>query len=96
VPHFEKVRANYNNGVKHERKTGGTREYKRPYQKATKKEKAAVPDEFTLLTGYRRKSAVRLLRHKAIKKLMIYSDGEAVKLSPGKKRPANRQSGRLA
>ncbi|MCL2194136.1 MAG: hypothetical protein FWB78_12180, partial [Treponema sp.] len=38
-----------------------TKEYRPRYQKATRKEKKAVLDEFTRLTGYHRKSAVRLL-----------------------------------
>jgi hypothetical protein len=34
--------------------------YKPRYQKATQKTKQALPDEFTRLTGYHRKTAVRL------------------------------------
>jgi hypothetical protein len=38
-----------------------TREYKTRYHKAAKKEKSALLTEFTRLTGYHRKSAIRLL-----------------------------------
>jgi hypothetical protein len=48
-----------------------TREYKPHYQKASKKEKKAILNEFTLLTGYHRKSAVRLLGFKPVKQLMV-------------------------
>jgi hypothetical protein len=72
-----------------------TREYKPRYQKAAKKEKRVLLDEFTRLTGYHRKSSGRLLRCKPIKELMIYPDGEAVKLKPEKKRPANRKGKRV-
>jgi hypothetical protein len=72
-----------------------TREYRPRYQKATKKEKRALLDEFTRLTGYHRKSAVRLLCGTPIKELMIYAHGEAVKLKPEKKRPANRKGKRI-
>ncbi|MDR2392831.1 MAG: hypothetical protein LBD93_01540 [Treponema sp.] len=50
----------------------------------TMKEKQALLDEWTRLTGYHRKSAGRLLRPKPVKNLMLYSDGEAVKLKPEK------------
>jgi hypothetical protein len=51
-------------GLNMKEKQAVTREYKTPYQKVTKKEKAAVLDQFTRLTGYHRKSAVRILRVK--------------------------------
>jgi hypothetical protein len=38
-----------------------TREYKSRYQKASKKEKKTLLDEFTRLTGCHRKAALRLL-----------------------------------
>ncbi|MDR0709958.1 MAG: DDE-type integrase/transposase/recombinase [Spirochaetaceae bacterium] len=72
-----------------------TREYRPRYQKATKEEKRALLDEFTQLTGYHRKSAVRLLRDKPVRELLIYLDGEAIKLKPEKKRPANRTGKRV-
>jgi hypothetical protein len=56
----------------------------REYHKATKKEKRALLDEFTRLTGYHRKSAVRILSAKPIKELMVYGDDEVVKLKPKK------------
>jgi hypothetical protein len=44
-----------------------TREYRPRYQKAAKKEKRVLPGEFTRLTEYRRKSAVRLLSYKPVR-----------------------------
>jgi hypothetical protein len=49
------------NGVNHERETGGNRGIHARYRKAAKKDQSAIPAEFTRLTGYRRKSAVRIL-----------------------------------
>jgi hypothetical protein len=82
-------------GLNMKEKQAVTREYRPRYQKATKKEKRDLLNEFTRLTGYHRKSAVRLLSHKPIKELIVYADGEAVKLEPEKKRPANRKGKRF-
>jgi hypothetical protein len=41
-----------------------TSKYSSWYQKVSKKEKAALLDEFTLLTGYHQKSAIRRLNSK--------------------------------
>ena len=65
-----------------------TREYKPRYQEARKKEKTVLLDEFVRLTGYRRKSAIRVLSAKP-------AAGKAVKLKPEKKRPANRKGKRV-
>jgi transposase InsO family protein len=72
-----------------------TREYQSRYQAATKKAKSALLDEFTRLTGYHRKSAVRLLSSKPVREVLVYGNGEAVKFKPEKKRPANRKGKRL-
>jgi hypothetical protein len=72
-----------------------TKEYKSRYQKAAKKEKQTLLDEFTRLTGCHRKSAVRLLSAKPAKTRLVYVDGKAVKLKPEKKRPANRKGKRI-
>jgi hypothetical protein len=72
-----------------------TREYIPRYQKAAKKTKSALLDEFTRLTGYHRKSALRLLSHKPVREILLYGKGETVKLKPEKKRPANRKGKRL-
>jgi hypothetical protein len=82
-------------GLNMKEKQAVTREYKPRYQKATKKEKMALLDEFLRLTGYHRKSAVRLLGAKPVKQVMIYAKGKAVKIKPEKKRPANRKGKRL-
>ncbi|MCL2289264.1 MAG: DDE-type integrase/transposase/recombinase [Bacteroidetes bacterium] len=72
-----------------------TREYITRYEKATKKEKKAILDEYTMLTGYHRKSAVRLLNAKPVKQVMVYIDGKPVKIKPEKKRPSNRKGKRI-
>ena len=66
------------------------REYRPRYQKATKKEKKALLDEFTRLTGYHRKSAVRLLGAKPAKRAMAFIDGK-----PEKRWPSNRKGKRI-
>jgi transposase InsO family protein len=82
-------------GLNMQEKKAVTREYKPRYQKASKKEKRALLDEFTRLTGYHRKSAVRLLSAKSVKQVMLYLEGKAVKLKPEKKRPSNRKGKRI-
>jgi hypothetical protein len=72
-----------------------TREYKTHYQVVTKKAKSALLDEFTRLTGYHRTYAARLLSNKSAKEVLLYLEGEAVKLKPEKKRPANRKGKRF-
>ncbi|MDR1252876.1 MAG: transposase, partial [Treponema sp.] len=72
-----------------------TREYTSRYQAATKKEKSALLDEFTRLTGYHRKSAVQLLSKKPVREILVYGTGKAVKLKPERKRPANRKGKRV-
>jgi hypothetical protein len=69
-------------GLTMKEKQAVTREYLPRYQKAGKKAKTALLDEFTRLTGCHRKSAVRLLSRKP------------VKFKPEKKRPANRKGKR--
>jgi hypothetical protein len=82
-------------GLTMHQKQAVTREYKARYQKAAKKEKSSLLDEFTRLTGYHRKSAVRLLSGKPVREILIYGDEGAVKLKPEKKRPANRKGKRV-
>jgi hypothetical protein len=82
-------------GLNMKEKQAVTREYKTRYQKASKKEKPAILAEFTRLAGYHRKSAVRLLNVKPVREALAYADGEAVKLKPEKKRPANRRGKRV-
>jgi hypothetical protein len=82
-------------GLNMKKKQAVTREYKTRYQKAAKKAKSALLDEFIRLTGYHRKSAVRLLSRKPVKEIIIYADKQAVKLKPEKKRPANRKGKRV-
>jgi hypothetical protein len=82
-------------GLNMNEKKAVTKEYKPRYEKASKKEKKEILDEFTRLTGYHRKSAVRLLNAKAVKQVMVYVDGKPVKVKPEKKRPSNRQGKRI-
>jgi len=72
-----------------------TREYRPRYHKATKKKKKTLLDEFTMLTGCHRKSAVRLLSATPVKQVLICIDGKPVKIKPEKKRPSNRKGKRV-
>jgi transposase InsO family protein len=71
------------------------REYRPRYQKATREQKKALLDEFTRLTDYHRKAAIRLLNAKPPRQVLLYANGKAVKLKPRKKRPANREGKRI-
>jgi hypothetical protein len=82
-------------GLDMKEKQAVTREYMPRYRKAAKKEKSAILDEFTLLTGYHRKSAVRILGGKQVREVLVYADGGVVKLKPEKRRPANRKGKRV-
>src|SRR5215471_6049 len=82
-------------GLSMKEKKAVTREYKPRYQKATKKEKRTLLDEFTRLTGYHRTSAVRILGAKPTKQVAAYVDGKAAKIKPDKKRPSNRKGKRI-
>ena len=82
-------------GLNMKEKKAVAREYIPRYQKATKKEKKALLDEFTRLTGCRRKYAVKLLCAKPVRQVMVYIGGKPVKLKPEKKRPSNRKGKRI-
>jgi len=82
-------------GLSMKEKKAVTKEYKPRYQKASKKEKKTLLDEFTKLTGYHRKSAVRLLNAKPVKQVMIRMNGKQVKIKPEKKRTSNRKGKRI-
>ena len=82
-------------GLTMKEKKAVTREYLARYQKASKKVKKTILDEFTALTGYHRKSAVRLLGAKPAKQVIVYIDGKPVKVKPVKKRPPNRKGKRI-
>jgi hypothetical protein len=71
------------------------REYLPRYQKATKKAKPALLGEFTRLTGYHRKPAVRLLSHRPVREVLLCGNGKTVKFKPEQKRPANRKGKRI-
>jgi transposase InsO family protein len=82
-------------GLNMKEKKAVTREFIPRYQKATKKEKKALLDEFTRLTGYHRKYAAKLLCIKPVRQVMVYIGGKPVKLKPEKKRPSNRKGKRI-
>jgi hypothetical protein len=82
-------------GLNMKEKQAVTREYRPRYQKALKKEKKVLLDEFTRLTGYHRKSAVRLLSATPVQQVLTYVDGKPVKVKPEKKRPSNRKGKRV-
>jgi hypothetical protein len=62
-------------GLSMQEKKAVTVQIRSRYQKAERKEKSVILNEFIQLTGYRRKSAVRLLGAKAVKPVMVYMDG---------------------
>ena len=82
-------------GLTMKEKQAVTREYIPRYQVTTKKEKSTLLDEFTRLTGYHRTYAARLLSGKPVKEILLYLDGQAVKIKPEKKRPVNRKGKRI-
>jgi hypothetical protein len=82
-------------GLNMKEKQAVTREYRPRYLKAAKKEKQALPGEFTRLAGYHRKSAVRLLNARPARETLVTVDGKPVKLKPERKRPANRKGKRI-
>ena len=82
-------------GLTMQQKKAVTKEYILRYQKASKKEKKALLDEFTTLTKYHRKSAVRLLGAKTAKQVLVCIGGKPVKVKPEKKRPSNRKGKRI-
>jgi hypothetical protein len=53
-----------------------TREYAPRYRKAEKKAKSALLNEFIRLTGYHRKSAVRLLNAQPVRQVLVYGEGK--------------------
>jgi hypothetical protein len=82
-------------GLTMKEKQAVTREYQPRYQKATKKAKSALLDEFTRLTSFHRKSAVRLLSRKPVREVLVYRNGKAVKFKPEQKWPANHAGKRI-
>ena len=52
-------------------------------------------DEFTRLTGFHRKHAVRLLGARPVKEVLVHTDSGPVRLRPERKRPANRKGRRV-
>ena len=82
-------------GLNMKEKKAVTREYIPRYLKASKKEKKVLLDEFTSLTGYHRKYAVRVLNAKPVKQILLYIDRKPVKVKPQKKRSSNRKGKRI-
>jgi hypothetical protein len=68
-----------------------TRETRREYQHAGKKEKGLILDQYVRLTGYNRKYAIRVLSMPFVKTATMAGDGKTVVFKAGKKpRPKNR------
>jgi hypothetical protein len=67
------------------------------YQKATRKEKTAILNEFIKTTGYtNKKYAIRKLSKKSIKESIIIAGGKAVRIKPdNRQRPKNRQGKKI-
>jgi hypothetical protein len=82
-------------GLTMNEKQAVTREYKTRYQEAGKKAKSVLLGEFTRLTGYHRKSAIRILAARPVREVLVYQGGKPVKRKPEKKRPTNRTGKRV-
>ncbi|MDR2796354.1 MAG: hypothetical protein LBB47_06570, partial [Spirochaetaceae bacterium] len=68
-----------------------TRQIRSCCLKAGRKEKSAIPDEFVLITGYKKRNyALRILNQPEAPQALLVVNGKTVKLKPQKKRPANR------
>jgi hypothetical protein len=62
------------------------------YQKAPRKEKTGILNEFIQTTGYaNRKYAMRKLCKKKVREVSLIADGKTIKLKTEKQRPKNRQ-----
>jgi hypothetical protein len=78
-------------GLTMQEKEAVARQVRSRYQKAGRKEKSAILDEFIKTTGYKnRKYALRALNKPQTADALIVVKGKAVKLRPPKKRPATR------
>jgi hypothetical protein len=68
-----------------------TRESRREYQKADKKEKGLILDQYVRLTGYNRKYAIRVLSEPFDKTATMVKNGKTIVFKTEKKtRPKNR------
>jgi hypothetical protein len=106
MPHFEKVtqlKADYpvataiggQYGVNHERKKSLTKQIRSRYQKAGRKEKPVILDEFIKTSGYNRKYALRILTRREPKAAILHPKEGTVKLKASPKRPANRKGKKI-
>ncbi len=81
-------------GLTMRQKKAVTRETTARYQKASKKEKQGILDEFVKLTGYHRKYAIRVFGTKPVKQVTICQNGETVLIKPEKKKRVSNRRGR--
>ncbi len=81
-------------GLTMKEKKAVTKEILGRYQKASKKEKHAILNEFIQLTGYHRKYAIRVLGTKQVKQVTIYQNGGAVIIKPEKKKRSSNRKGK--
>jgi hypothetical protein len=83
-------------GLTMQEKKAVTMQVRSRYQKAVRKEKSAILDEFVSITGYKnRKYALRLLNKQAPAQVLLFTKGGAVKLKPAKPKPANRKGKKI-
>ncbi|MDR0759510.1 MAG: hypothetical protein LBF74_05300, partial [Treponema sp.] len=93
MPHFEKVtqiKADYpvataiggQYGVNHERQKSLAKQIRSRCQKAGRKEKSVILDEFIKTSGYNRKYALRILNRRETKETVLHTKDGTVKLKP--------------
>jgi hypothetical protein len=83
-------------GLTMQEKKAVTRQVRSRYKKAGRKEKSVILDEFIKTTGCKnRKYALRILNKPETAESLLFTKGKAVRLSPPKKRPANRKGKKI-
>jgi hypothetical protein len=82
-------------GLSMQEKKAVTMRIRSRYQKAKRKEKSVILNEFIQLTGYNRKYALRILNQHQASQALLVVNGETVKLKPQKKRPSNRKGKKI-
>jgi hypothetical protein len=82
-------------GLTMKEKKAVTRQIRSRYQKAKRKEKSDILNEFTQVTGYNRKYALRILNTPETTAILIFAKGTAVKPKPAGKKPSNRKGRKI-
>jgi hypothetical protein len=78
-------------GLSMKEKKAVPRRIRSRYQKAARKQKSDILNEFIKITGCNRKYAPRILNKPETARAFIVVKGTALKLRPSPKRPANRE-----